>query len=751
MSEGRAREQELLLPGLFSLAVFLSAGLLFLVQPMVARMLLPLFGGAAAVWQSCLVFYQGMLLLGYLYAHALSRLSLPRQWLTHGALLLLVMPTLPIHFARHVTPADYERPVSALLWRLGIGVGPAFFALSGTGVLLQGWFGRTDHPSAADPYFLYAASNLGSVLALLSYPFVVEPSLGLAAQGRAWTWGFAGLVATTLAAGALVLRTRGALPAPAIGDSGPSWTTRLEWTGLVFVPTSLMMGVSLYLTTDIAPVPLLWVAPLGLYFLAFVLAFARLPAWVGRTAGALSGPTVITLLFFLLSEMHHPMWLAFLLHLGALFLLSVTYLGRLAATRPPAGHLTTFYLCVSVGGALAGIFNALVAPLLFATAAEYLLMLLVAVGLLHAVRRLPGEALGRPHPRALAVEAVAAAAVGLLCAWLVSSPVPLARVDLTALGSLIGFPRWRITTALTYAVPVALCLLLYLLGRATAFALSIAAVAWVCIHDNDGNRRIVRRDRSFFAVLTVADDPEGDCRHLVNGRTPHGRQFLKPGRRSTPLAFYVEEGPIGDVFHDLRSRGRKDPVAVIGLGAGTLASYGEPAQRMTFYEIDPAVARIARDPLLFTYLSDSPASVDVVLGDARLRLADATPGGYGLIVVDAFSSDAIPTHLLTREAIRLYIDKLAPGGLIAIHISNRYLELSGLAANLAADAGLVSRLRWWRGGDGCARLMTTWVVMAREERDLGALATTWAPVAIPEGTPLWTDDYSNIASLLTLD
>ena len=537
--------------------------------------------------------------------------------------------------------------------------------------------------------------------------------------------------------------------APVEQTPGPDWRLRLEWVGLVFVPTSLMMGGTLYLTTDIAPVPLLWIAPLSLYLLGYIVAFARLPKAVVATAGALAGPAVLVLLFFLLSEMRYPTWAAFALHLATLFLVAVTWLGRLAATRPPRAHLTEFYLWISLGGVLAGIFNALLAPLLFKTAAEYLLVLIAAVCLMQRVRS-PSRG-ARPSSGAVAAEVAAAAALGVLCAWLVSTPWPLTRVDLTALGNLIGFPRWRVTTLLTYAIPMGLCLLCYLLRRTIAFALGLAAVAWICTLDNEAGQHYVKRERSFFSVLAVTDDPEGDCRHLLNGRTPHGRQFLDPARRGTPLAFYLEEGPVGDLFRELRRSGRAGDVAVVGLGTGTIASYGTPGQRMTFYEIDPAVARIAQDPRLFTYVSDSKAAVEIVLGDARLKLADASAGRYDLIAVDAFSSDAIPTHLLTREALALYLDKLAPHGLITIHISNRYVDLTGLTARLAGDAGLAIRVQTWGGGDGCGRFSTRWVVMARSEADLGDLATAWETVTVPVDAPLWTDEYSNLAALLSLD
>lgn len=745
------------LPVLFSAAVFMSAFLLFLVQPMVGRMLLPLFGGAAAVWNTCLVFYQALLLLGYLHAHALSRrVRLERQWLVHGAILLMVLLTLPLRLSRHATGLDSWSPAAAVLWRLLTSVGPAFFALAGTGTLLQSWFSRSDHPSASDPYFLYAMSNLGSMLALLSYPFFVEPRLGLAAQSRGWAWSFIVLVGLTTLCGWLVAgsergETAMATTAQAEARSALPWRRRLEWAGLVFVPTSLMMGGTLYLTTDIAPVPLLWIGPLSLYLLGYILAFARLPRVIVGVAGALAGPTVIVLLFFLLSEMRYPTWAAFALHLGALFLVAVTWLGKLTATRPARAYLTEFYLWISVGGMLAGIFNALLAPLLFKTAAEYLLVLIVAVSLMHSVRRRPGAPEARLSAKALVTEAAAAAVVAWLCTWLLSTPWPLTRLDLTALGNLIDFPRWRVTTLLTYAIPIGLCLLCYLLGRTIAFALGLAAVAWVCTVENEAGQHFVRRERSFFAVLAVTDDPEGDCRHLLNGRTPHGRQFLDPARRATPLAFYLEEGPVGDLFRELHRSGRGGDVAVIGLGTGTIASYGTPGQRMTFYEIDPAVVRIARDPSLFTYVSDSKAAVEIVLGDARLKLADAAAGRYDLIAVDAFSSDAIPTHLLTREALALYLEKLAPRGLIAIHISNRYVDLAGLTARLAADSGLAMRVHTWGGGDGCGRFSTRWVVMARGEEELGELATAWQPVTVPADAPVWTDEYSNLAALLSFE
>jgi hypothetical protein len=755
----RPPARSLFLPALFACAIFTSATLLFLVQPMVAKMMLPLFGGAASVWNTCLVFYQSVLLLGYLYAHASSRKwSLGRQVLAHGALLVGVAWLLPIGLSHTAAPLDDDSPTPAVLLRLATTVGPPFFALSATGTLLQSWFARSGHLSGRDPYFLYAASNLGSMLALLAYPSLLEPNVGLANQSRLWAAGFFVLIAFVLTCGWLVWGGRAPARAEAavIAASPCTLRQRLVWVGVAFVPSSLMMGVTLYLTTDIAPVPLLWIVPLALYLLAFILAFARLPALVVRGAGVLAAPAVIVLLFFILSEMRYPTEAAIALHLGALFLVSVAYLGKLAATRPAPEHLTEFYLWVSFGGVLGGVFNVLMAPLLFQTVAEYPLMLILAVVLLRPVHRLGGEATEEAAPArsrripALLLDAGLAALVGLLCFWFVTRH-PVREVDLTALGHLFGFPRWRISTAVTYALPIALCLALHALKRTVAFALALAAVAAVCTWDNENTRNVVYRDRSFFGVLAVSDDKERDCRHIWSGKTPHGRQFLDPERRGMPLAFYHRYGPIGAVFREFAGPKRKENVAIIGLGAGALATYGEPGQRMTFYEIDPGVVAIAENPRLFTYMSDSKATLDVVLGDARLKLAHAPSGHYGIVVVDAFSSDAIPVHLLTREALALYLDKLTPDGVLAMHISNRYLDLSGVIARLAEHAGLHVRVQTFEARDGCMYFFTRWMILARDERHFGHLAASpaWRKVPIPPGTPFWTDDFSNLIGVFS--
>jgi SAM-dependent methyltransferase len=349
---------------------------------------------------------------------------------------------------------------------------------------------------------------------------------------------------------------------------------------------------------------------------------------------------------------------------------------------------------------------------------------------------------------AVVLDLALAAGVGVATYWLLTS-LPLARVDLSALGALFGFPRWRITTVLTYLVPLLLCLGLLALRRSLAFALGLSAFAFVCAR-LDEPERLVYRERSFFGVLSVKDDLEGECRFLVNGSTLHGREFLDPEWRSVPLAFYHHQGPVGDIFDEFSGERSKPEIAIVGLGAGSMAAYGVPGQHITFYEIDPHVVQVARDRGLFHFISDSNARVDVVTGDARLRLAEAATGRYGLLFVDAFSSDAIPMHLLTREALDLYLDKLAPDGVLAIHVTNRYLDLVPFVGRLAAERELTSRFQSWRSRDGCGRYVTDWIVLARTEADLRGLLNGkfWEPLRVPEGTPLWTDDFSNLLAAL---
>lgn len=728
------------MPFLFATTLLLGAALLFVVEPMTAKMVLPLLGGSPEVWTTCMVFFQAALLAGYAYAHATTAwLGARRQAAVHAGLLLLPLIVLPVGI-----PQGWVRALPSGtdpgFWLLGLllaTVGLPFFVVATTAPLLQRWFSGTGHPAAADPYFLYGASNAGSMLALLGYPLVVEPNLRLARQGASWAVGYGALAVLILACAAAARRTSQVAPRVPEDRADPTRAVRpgvgpwARWVALAFVPSSLMLGVTTYLTTDIAAIPLLWVIPLAIYLLTFILTFARRPIvphpWVVRAM-----PAAVVLLILILC-LNAVQGLLIPIHLLTFFLVAMACHGELARRRPPARHLTAFYLAMSLGGVLGGVFNALIAPMAFDRVAEYPLVLALA-GLAR-----PGAGPSPDTPRDRALDLAIPLALVVLMAGLVPRFLPP--------GSL----------ALNMAFGLAVFIGYTFKDRPIRFALAMGAVLLSSTTADDVLGRTVHRERDFFGVLRVAQDAGGGYRRLIHGNTIHGQQSLDPGRRRDPLTYYHRTGPIGQVFEVFAARPARPDVAVVGLGAGTLACYAAPDQRWTFYEIDPAVARIARDVRYFTYLRDCRArSWDVVLGDARLRLREAPEHNFGLIVLDAFSSDAIPMHLLTREALRLYRGKLAEGGLIAFHISNRYIGLAPVLGALARDAGLIARVRSDRNispeqaRDG--KSPSIWVVIAAREADLGALATDprWGMARSRPDEAVWTDDFSNLVGHLII-
>lgn len=736
---------------LFALVLFVSAGLLFLVQPMIAKMILPKFGGTPAVWTTSMVFFQAALLGGYAYAHALtSRWSLRRQMLVHTGVLLLGMlavplVNLPVTFARQWAPPGDANPVLPLMGLLLASVGIPFFVVSTTNPLLQKWFAGSGHASAHDPYFLYAASNAGSLLALVAYPLLVEPTLRLPTQGWWWMAGY-GLLVLLVVACAVAVRRRAPVgyrvkakqPGPAvIRDEELTWGRRLRWVGLAFVPSSLMLGVTTYATTDIAPVPLLWVIPLALYLLSFILVFARLPGWVHRAVTAALPAAILVQMVAIIPEQPRPIWLYLLLHLGAFFVAAMYCHGELAQDRPASGSLTEFYFWLSVGGVLGGLFNAVVAPLAFRVIAEYPLV----VALVCLLDRPP-----RNQQRGNAwKDLMVPVGLGVLAAWLVPKD-PNAFLRPSLRGSLL------ISVA---AATGCWALALWLSRRPVRFGLGVGIVmAAMTIYGSrysPEHGRVVHNGRSFFGVhrLYVKDG----LISMVHGATLHGQQRLgaddKPVMHPEPRAYYHRDGPIGAVFAQFHRANPSPPVAAVGLGAGSVAAYGVPGQEFVFYEIDPAIDALARDTRYFTYLSSCAADWRVVLGDGRLSLQSSPDGHYGLIVLDAFSSDAIPVHLVTREALQLYLQKLAPGGMLAFHVSNRYLDLGVALSALAWDA----KLPWLACVDEPSpkegRNASTWVILARDEASFGALVSDprWFHLQGRPNVPVWSDDFSNVLSV----
>jgi hypothetical protein len=750
--------------------------LLFVMQPMVGKMILPLLGGTPAVWSTCMVFFQAALLGGYAYAHASTAwLRVSRQAILHMAVLVLPLAVLPLAVNPAFLRGGETNPVLDVLTLLSVSVGLPFLVVSATAPLLQKWFTHTGHPAARDPYFLYAASNLGSMLALLGYPTLVEPRLhlrgtGWLSQTQLWSLGYLVLAVLT-ALCALTLWRRASDPATAPEEATPDaatedglgWARRLRWVVLAFVPSSLLLGVTTYITTDLAAVPLLWVLPLAIYLLSFILAFGRWPVLLHRLVVAAALPVVLPVIFLMVSSLTEPIWVTVLWHLLLLLVLALACHGTLALDRPAPGHLTEFYLLISVGGVLGGLFNALVAPLVFSSLIEYPLVMVLACMLLSG----RGAASGGAGPAAVRAAALVLV-VGALALILYSESANL-RLDFSFLARVLNGSSERVTKwldpleltlnkLLIYGPPLVVAF--FLRRRPLALGAALAAVLVVAGFVDASNSDQIRQSRSFFGVLRILRDrDEKGYTELRHGTTLHGQQSLEPARRAEPISYYHLHGPIGQLFAELDRRGGARRMAVIGLGTGTLAAYARAGDALTFYEIDRLVREIAFDPAYFTYAVDARdrgATLQVELGDARIRLdavrRERPQERYDVILVDAFTSDAIPVHLLTREAIRLYFEMLAPRGILALHISNRYLRLKPVVANLAEDAGLGGRLiQDGDTGEIKGATEATWVLLARTPEDFGGLATDarWTAVKL-ETEPrvgTWTDDFHNLLSV----
>jgi hypothetical protein len=756
---------------LFAVTLFLSAGLTFLVQPMLAKFVLPLFGSTPAVWNTAMLFFQTTLLAGYLYAHeSTRRLGVRRQAVVHIAVLLMPLLVLPLAVPDGWIPPADSNPVPWLLGLLAVAVGLPFFVVSTTAPLLQRWLAATDHRAAADPYFLYRASNLGSVLGLLGYPLIVEPSMRLAEQGRLWSWGYGLLVVLLLACAAVVWRSPrrsqaapssargvapgppltgatdaahattpdGAPPAAAISTAQPTLTQRLRWVALAFVPSSLMLGVTAVITTDIAPIPLLWSLPLSLYLISFILVFGpgsradRL-----QRAMVLALPAVVLLILVtLLLGVRRPLWIMVPIHLAGFFVVAVVCHGELARNRPPARWLTEFYLLISLGGALGGVFNAIVAPALFDSLAEYPIALVLAA--LCLPWRTPRIAAGR-YARWLDVALPLALGTAVaLMVWLIE----LAQSDARQYGTMFAF-------GLAAGIAV------NFIRRPLRFGLSVGAIVLAVTVASAPDEQELLRDRSFFGVYRVTAAEGGELHRLIHGTTTHGAQSFAPGRERTPISYYHRRSPIGQLLSALPPNVTAR-AAIIGLGTGSVGCYSKPGERWTFYEIDPTVERIARDPRFFTYLRVCRGDFDVVLGDARLKLTGAADRSYGLIMADAFSSDAVPIHLITREALALYRSKLDEHGIVAFNVSNNYVGLEPVLGNLALDARMacVAQRDRRSATDGVPETdASDWVVMARNTRDLRRVASDhrWHDCRRSPGSAPWTDDYSNLLGVIDLN
>lgn len=730
----------------FGVALFISALLLFSVQPLVAKMLLPYLGGSPAVWNTCMVFFQVMLLAGYIYSHVLPRkIGIRRHAVLHIVLMIATAGFLPIGVSvQAITslPTASSAPIW-LLTTLLTTVGLPFFILSTNAPLLQSWFSNIAHRRARDPYFLYAASNLGSLLALLSYPIVMEPNLKLRDQSLLWA-GCYGLGLALIVVCACVLMTRPRAPisssdrisssdsnveteeTPAESDSVISWARRLKWIALALVPSSLMLAVTTYISFNLAAIPLLWVAPLALYLLTFILQFSRGGANVRRWERFLLPLLALPVVLSLASVATQRPWFSIPMHLAFFFAACMVCHGQLANDRPSSQHVTEFYLWLSVGGALGGLFTALLAPVLFNGVVEYPLMIVLACLLR------PGK--------------------GRIKLWDVLAPL----IILVLLCPILLLLRkiqapWNVfLVAFTLPVLVAYSFV----ERPIRFGLAMFCVLVASALFPPDLVKTLRSERNFFGVLRALSDQEKTMHILLHGTTIHGRQFTDPMRRCEPLSYYHRTGPFGSVFNAVNEQSSPH-VAIVGLGVGTTAAYGVAGQEWTFYEIDPAVLKMARDKSLFSYLDEcSQARVNYVLGDGRLRLKEAQDKYYSLIALDAFSSDSIPLHLLTREAVGLYLSKLADHGIIAFHISNHHFNLAPALASVAKSYSLSAfvmddtTLTFEEAQNG--KEPSVWVVMARSPEDLKLVIADnrWKSLSAPDDFRVWTDDFSNVLSVL---
>lgn len=712
----------------FAGTMLLGAFLVFSIQPLFARLALPLLGGAPAVWNTAMVFFQGALLAGYGYAHLLGRACGPRgQIAGHLSLLALASLCLPVAIGVGWEPPAGAASIPWLLALMAWTLGLPFVAVAATAPLIQKWFAATGHPAAADPYFLYGSSNLGSVVALLAYPVLIEPGLTLHQQSLSWAAGYGALALAITGCALILWRNRAAAAVSSDADPCPQevigWRRRLHWLCLALVPSALLLAVTTHATTDLAAVPLLWVVPLTLYLLTYVIAFARRPllrhGWMVKAQPFVIIPLVLIFTWPL------PFWIGLPLHFLGLLVTALVCHGELARLRPPTSHLTEFYFWMAAGGVLGGAFTALLAPALFDSVLEYPIALVAGCLLRPAAR---GQATGRRSDLALAL--VVAALIALH-------------------GGGFGLELdWGTIGVLLALVPSAL-VLYALAARPLGFGLGIAAALGATLLTT-GADSVLARERSFFGVYTVKRDATG-FHVLVHGTTVHGAEQTAPAAWREPLTYYHRAGPLGQLFAAHGNRLRT--VGVVGLGVGTVACYRRPGQRWTFYEIDPLIERIARDERYFHYLSECAPDAEIRPGDARLTLERAPAGHYDLLILDAFSSDAIPMHLITREALALYLDKLAPGGVIAWHVSNRNLDLAPIIADLAADAGALAWLQTdqpVRAELEAYRSASDWIAITRRPSDLGPLASDsrWRPLrARPDARP-WTDDFSNILGAL---
>ena len=719
----------------FVATIFAGSFLLFLVQPMIARMALPRLGGAPSVWNSAMLVYQLLLLAGYAYSHWLSRVAPRTQAAIHLTAFVAAAAMLPIGLLA-VTPPANANIFLWVPWLLLVSIGPLFLLVSAQAPLIQRWYALS---GGGDPYPLYAASNAGSFCGLIAYPLLVEPLLPVAMQRLAWSAGYALLV--LLAAWcALRLPPRSSVEAAPAEGRSIGWRTFGAWVLLAAVPSGLMLATTLHITTDLVAMPLLWVLPLGLYLLSFTVAFAADRRWANSIA-RLAPVVLLAAAYGVFSNTPELGAVFAVAALVGLFFASVAIHRILYDLRPDPAHLTTFYLAMSVGGALGGLFCALIAPLIFDWTYEYPILVVAAAWIL-----------GGKSPLAWVEDFWRSEHAPRVALWSVPAVLLIALVGQGAFG--LSYSSVLITCA-----TVALIILSILaIGNRLAFAAAVAALMIA----TGGMTKIAlsiepgRMTRSFFGIYSIWIRNDG-THMLVHGTTIHGIQrHGSPDLERYPTSYYAYKSGVGLALAAAPEMfGKHARIDIVGLGAGTLACYSRPGQSWRFYEIDPAVARIARDPKQFTFLSRCQPDAEIAIGDARLTLERSPPASADVLIVDAFSSDSVPMHLLTREAFRAYRRHLAPGGLLLVHISNRFLDLSpvvaaqesdGWTARVRAFVPNVIEKRQWQTASTWIALSPSPATIARLEQASGP--DKWSVLASRPGFAPWTDDHASILPVI---
>lgn len=750
----------------FALAIFTGAFLLFLGQPLVGRYILPWYGGGPGVWTTCLLFFQGVLLAGYAYAHLVTTwLSPRRQVIVHVLCLTVTLLFLPISPGEQWRPRAGDDPVRSILTLLSATIGVPFVVLSATGPLLQRWFSLV-HPRSS-PYRLYALSNVGSLLALLAYPALVEPRLTRAGQAGAWSVGVALFATACVACAVRVWRTAGGATVPSAAeestlieeDTGSVSGDGVFWVALPAIASVLLVATTTRLCQDVAAMPLLWVLPLGLYLVTFIVSFDHAAWYLRGPFTALAALGVVVTWQLLDAGNSAPLKLQLAGHLATLFMACMVCHGELYRLRPPSRHLTGYFLAIAAGGAIGGLAVAVVAPALFDDDHELpigLWMMLVAMGALSFRHR------SRVIPLAAAVGTlVGVAAVPLLrslCNNGGSVGAEASRFLPTAAPWVAGFTMlfvaclcdpWRRQIAPPWRSSAGGFLMLLAGAAGTAFLLLAS----------DPQQRTVVRSRNFYGSLEVVEPTVSDSREhhrlLVHGATTHGLQLTDPGRTGIATTYYATTSGVGRAVQSLGAGDgwlESHRIGLVGLGVGTLAAYARKGDSLRVYEINPAIRDLARER--FTYLAECPTAVEVVMGDARLsmdrELAAGSPQDFDLLALDAFSSDAIPVHLLTREAFEIYLGHLAPEGILAIHISNRYLDLAPVVERLADHFHLAVVSVSDSGGDEWWVYSSTWMLLSRDGRVLEREPIVEAsdPCGKGAGHPLWSDDFASVWSIL---